>query len=50
MYENKILKTEAPIASEEQLNEFGADGWELTTIVFWDGNWYYYFKRAKLSA
>ena len=50
MYENKILRTEAPIASEKQLDGFGEARWELVTIISWDGNWYYYFKRAKLSA
>lgn len=32
MYEYKILKLKSPI-SEEQLNEFGKDGWALVTIV-----------------
>ena len=50
MYENKILRTEAPIASEKQLDEFGKDGWELVTIILWDRSWYYYFKRTKMSA
>jgi len=43
--ENKILQTNQPTASEEQLNEFGLEGWKLVTIIEWDNTWYYYFIR-----
>jgi hypothetical protein len=46
-FEYKTFVADAPEASEKQLNEFGADAWELVTIVPWKGRWYYYFKRAK---
>ena len=29
--------------TEDQLNELGAQGWELVAIF---GNWQYYFKKA----
>ena len=50
MYENKILQTDEPTASEQQLNDFGNEGWELIAIVPWEGKWYYYFKRPKMAA
>ena len=47
-YEYKILKTENPNASEEQLNnDFGRKGWLLVQILEWDGEYYYYFARPK---
>lgn len=45
MYEYKILNTEHPTCSVEQLNNFGNDGWKLITIYEWSGKWYYYFIR-----
>ena len=47
-YEYKILATDAPTASEEQLNDYGKEGWQLATIVFWSNKWYYYLQRVKL--
>ena len=47
MYEYRILKTDHPTASENQLNEFGGAGWELITIIHWGDEWYYYFKRVR---
>lgn len=47
MYEYKILQAEDPGASVEQLNEMGAEGWELVTIVEWMGKWVFWFKRLK---
>ena len=45
--EYKILVTDAPTASETQLNGFGKEGWQLSTIVLFAGKWYYYFQRIK---
>lgn len=51
MFEYKILETEEPTASEDQLCGFGNDGWELITILEWQGKFYYYFKRnGKLAS
>jgi len=43
--ECKIMVTDAPAASETQLNSFGKEGWQLDTIVLFGGKWYYYFPR-----
>jgi hypothetical protein len=45
--EYKIMVTDAPTASETQLNGFGKEGWQLATIVLFGGKWYYYFQRIK---
>ena len=45
--EYKIMVTDAPTASEAQLNGFGQEGWQLATIVSFAGKWYYYFQRIK---
>lgn len=45
MYEYKIVEAKVPEASVEQLNELGADGWELVTIVEYKGKWVFWFKR-----
>jgi len=50
MYEYKILRTESPTASEEQLDGFGSEGWELCTIIPWMRAFYYYFKRLKTQS
>lgn len=49
MWFYKILKTEDPTVSEEQLNGLGKAGWELVTILNWNGEWYYYLKQPRLS-
>jgi len=46
-FEYKILVTDAPTASEAQLNGFGKEGWQLATIVLFAGKWYYYLQRLK---
>jgi hypothetical protein len=49
-YEYRILETNAPTASEQQLtNDFGSSGWLLVQIVHWQSKWYYYFARHKLD-
>ena len=48
MIEYKILETAKPEAGEAQLNELGADGWNLVTIVSYDNRWFYYFSRRKM--
>lgn len=50
MYEYRILETKTPTATEDQLNRYAEQGWELVTIVGWEGEWFYYFKRAKVAA
>jgi hypothetical protein len=45
--EYKILVTDAPTASEAQLNGFGKEGWQLATILQFGGKWYYYLQRIK---
>ena len=45
--EYKILVTDAPTASEAQLNDFGKEGWQLATILLFGGKWYYYLQRIK---
>jgi hypothetical protein len=45
--EYKILVTDAPTASEAQLNGFGKEGWQLATILQFGGKWYYYLQRLK---
>lgn len=47
MWEYKILVTENPTASEEQLNEMGKGNWSLVCIVPWSSSWYYYFQRER---
>ncbi len=49
MYEYRILKTDTPEVSEKQLNEFGANRWMLQCVVQWNGYYYYYFIRTKMS-
>ena len=44
-YEYRILKTNAPAVTEEQLNEFGSEGWQLQCILPWSDMFYYYFIR-----
>ena len=46
-FEYKILVTDAPTASEVQLNDFGKEGWQLATILQFGGKWYYYLQRVK---
>jgi len=46
-FEYKIMVTDAPTASEAQLNGFGKEGWQLATIVPFGGKWYYYFQRIR---
>ena len=41
----KILQTDKPEASEDQLNEQGMAGWALVAIVCWQEKWYYYFMQ-----
>lgn len=50
MYEYKILETDTPTATVEQLNEFGENGWQLQTILPWKGRFLYYFVRMKAEA
>ena len=45
-YIYKILVTDTPEASEEQLNGFGKEGWMLSNILFWNGKYYYYFIKV----
>ena len=35
------------LLSEEQLNELGAQGWELAGMTYDGSNTHYYFKRPK---
>lgn len=46
-YEYRIMSTDKPTATEEQLNELGKLGWVLLTIYPWEGKHYYYFYRVK---
>ena len=50
MFEYKIMTTDQPTATEEQLNGYGKDGWELVPIFRYDYLWYYYFKRMVAAA
>ncbi len=50
MFEYKILQTDEPTASEMQLNGFGDEGWELVTIMQWNGSAYYFFKRRRAAS
>ena len=49
MYEYKILITDEPTASEEQLAEYGEERWGLLFILPWQGKFYYYFSRDKIN-
>lgn len=52
MFEYRIYEISTPTVSEGMLNELGQKHWELVTIVSWDNQWFYYFKRhsyAKLE-
>ena len=45
-YEYKLMATDTPTASEDQLNnDFGAEGWLLQQIYEFNGSWYYVFAR-----
>ena len=48
-YEYKVLEAMAPVAGNQQLNEFGAEGWQLQSVYFWESTWYYVFIRPKPS-
>jgi len=50
MYEHKILETAAPKASEEQLDKYSEEGWDLFHIQVWEGKFYYYFRKMKVSS
>jgi hypothetical protein len=43
-YEHKVLSATTPI-NEEQLDTLSNEGWELITIIEWQGAFYFYFKR-----
>lgn len=48
IFEYKILSADTPTATEEQLNEFGKDGWQLIQILdVPDHGWHMWFIREK---
>jgi hypothetical protein len=44
-YEYKILSCERPTVNENQLNEFGADRWQLVAVYEMTDQWVYVFMR-----
>ncbi len=45
-YKYKRLKSDSLI-NESQLNEFSVNGWELISIVSFEEEFYFYFKKFK---
>jgi hypothetical protein len=40
---HRVLKADTPI-SREQLDALAEDGWELITIIPWEGGFPFYFR------
>ena len=48
MAKYKIMESTTP-ANEEQLNELGADGWDLQEILNFNNKLYYHFVQQKCT-
>lgn len=48
-WEYKTLRADAPTASVEQLNMFGAKGWLLVTVYRLGEDWIYVFAREVIA-